>query len=167
MTVDNFLDLMIEGEYSEFYIYAFDNEPVFKGFGIDIPDEYRNATIVFFDVGTEAISILIKPNKQVIGSAAISSGKDKTMRRYVIEYRISSASEWELDTNHSWNKDVMEVKAKNAKDAIKIVKNKLIAVNMKKEGYMTNYYNDDTVMICKPDGSLHEAYSDFNIVKRI
>lgn len=86
------------------------------------------------------------------------------MRRYVIEYRISSASEWELDTKQLWNKE--EVEAENGVDAIKIVKNKLIEVNLNK-GYEANYYNGNTIMICKPDGSLHEAYSNFNIVKRI
>ena len=88
------------------------------------------------------------------------------MRRYVIEYRISSASEWELDTKESCNKETMEVEARNGHGAIKIVKNKLIAVNLNK-GYIANYYNSDTVMICKPDGNLHEVYSNFNIVKRI
>lgn len=88
------------------------------------------------------------------------------MRRYVIEYRTSSASEWELDTKQLWNKDTMEIEAETGDDAVELVMHKLIEDNQN-NGYEANYYNDDTVMICKPDGSLHEVYSSFNIVKRI
>ena len=60
MKIHDFVLALTGGDIYEFHIYADDEQPAFEGLSREIPEEYMEAEIDCFSIGTAAIGIVIK-----------------------------------------------------------------------------------------------------------
>lgn len=60
MTISDFMNTLLESRNHEFIIYTDSDVPDFEGFGSEIPEPYKEAVIDYFDIGRQAIEIVIK-----------------------------------------------------------------------------------------------------------
>ena len=60
MKIHDFVSAMNGGDDHEFRIYTDAEQPVFEGFSSEIPEDRKDAEIDCFEIGTDAIEIVIK-----------------------------------------------------------------------------------------------------------
>ena len=60
MKIHDFASAMNGGDNHEFRIFADAERPVFEGCGSELPEQYLDAEIDCFEIGTDAIEIGIK-----------------------------------------------------------------------------------------------------------